>query len=135
MQANVVQGYAGDVSVQTAFDWWRNGTAVLVDIRSNAERAWVGFIPDVPAIEWKIWPSMEVNPQFDAMLLKQVPKGAKVLMLCRSGLRSIPAAQRANLLGFEAFNILEGFEGDPDTEAKRGNKGGWRFHGLPWRQT
>jgi hypothetical protein len=37
-------------------------------------------------------------------------------------------------LGLQAYNILEGFEGDPDTNAHRGNKGGWRLQGLPWRQ-
>ena len=35
-------------------------------------------------------------------------------MLCRSGVRSIAAAQRATELGVEAYNILEGFEGDRD---------------------
>jgi rhodanese-related sulfurtransferase len=63
-----------------------------------------------------------------------VPEGKKVLLLCRSGVRSIAAAKRATELGLEAYNILEGFEGDPDKEAHRGRVGGWRFHGLPWRQ-
>jgi sulfur dioxygenase len=127
-------GYAGDVSVQLAYQWWKSGEAVLLDIRTNAERAWVGFIPEAPAIEWKIWPGMEVNAQFDAQLKALVPAGSKLLLLCRSGLRSVPAAQRAQSLGFEAYNILEGFEGDPDANAMRGKKGGWRFHALPWRQ-
>ncbi len=127
-------GYSGDVSPQLAYRWWKSGEAHLVDIRSHAERAWVGFIPDVPGIEFKIWPGMAVNPEFDAQLKAAVPAGAKVLLLCRSGLRSIPAAQRAQALGFEAYNILEGFEGDPDSDAHRGNVGGWRKHGLPWRQ-
>jgi rhodanese-related sulfurtransferase len=48
--------------------------------------------------------------------------------------RSIAAAQRATELGLEAYNILEGFEGDPDAQAQRGHKGGWRRRGLPWRQ-
>jgi rhodanese-related sulfurtransferase len=55
-------------------------------------------------------------------------------LLCRSGVRSVAAAQRATQLGIEAFNILEGFEGDPDAHAHRGNVGGWRMRGLPWRQ-
>jgi sulfur dioxygenase len=55
-------------------------------------------------------------------------------MLCRSGVRSIAAARRATELGLEAYNILEGFEGDPDADAHRGHKGGWRYRGLPWRQ-
>jgi sulfur dioxygenase len=57
-----------------------------------------------------------------------------VLLLCRSGVRSIAAAKRATELGLTAYNILEGFEGDPDSQAQRGHKGGWRLSGLPWRQ-
>ncbi len=127
-------GYSGDVSPQLAHRWWKSGEAYLVDIRSHAERAWVGFIPDVPGIEFKVWPGMAVNPEFDAQLQAAVPAGAKVLMLCRSGLRSVPAAQRAQALGYTAYNILEGFEGDPDADAHRNTMGGWRKLGLPWRQ-
>jgi sulfur dioxygenase len=130
----VAAGYSGDVSPQLAYRWWQSGEAYLVDIRTNAERAWVGFVPDVPGIEFKIWPGMAINPEFDAQLKAAVPAGAKVVLLCRSGLRSVPAAQRAQALGFEAYNVLEGFEGDPDSAAHRGNVGGWRKLGLPWRQ-
>ncbi|MDH4061191.1 MAG: rhodanese-like domain-containing protein, partial [Aquincola sp.] len=31
-------------------------------------------------------------------------------------------------------NVLEGFEGELDHEHHRGKLGGWRKHGLPWRQ-
>jgi rhodanese-related sulfurtransferase len=57
-----------------------------------------------------------------------------VVFLCRSGIRSIAAAERATDLGLTAFNILEGFEGDPDAQAHRGTLGGWRARGLPWAQ-
>jgi len=126
--------YAGDISPELAYQWMLSGAATLVDIRSHAERAWVGFIPDVVGIEWKSWPGMTTNNDFDAQLKAAVPASGKVMLLCRSGARSIPAAQKAQTLGFEAYNILEGFEGDPDGEAHRGNKGGWRYRGLPWRQ-
>jgi sulfur dioxygenase len=127
-------GYSGDISPQLAHRWWKSGEAYLVDIRTHAERAWVGFIPDVPGIEFKAWPGMAVNPEFDAQLQAAVPAGAKVLLLCRSGVRSVPAAQRAQALGYTAYNILEGFEGDPDADAHRNTVGGWRKLGLPWRQ-
>jgi sulfur dioxygenase len=136
-QAPKQAGYAGDVSPQLAYQWSQAGQAHLVDIRTNAERAWVGFIPDALAVEFKLWPGMAVNPAFDAQLLAALgdtPKGSKVLLLCRSGIRSIPAAQRAQALGFEAYNILEGFEGDPDGHAHRNTIGGWRARGLPWKQ-
>lgn len=127
-------GYAGDVSPELAHQWWQSGEAVLVDIRSDAERDWVGFIPGAVALAWKQWPGMAMNPQFDAAIQAAVPAGKKAVMLCRSGVRSIAAAKRATEMGLEAYNILEGFEGDPDSEAHRGRMGGWRFRGLPWRQ-
>lgn len=128
------QAYAGDVSPQLAYDWWQSGDAVLVDVRTDAEREWVGFIPDAVPIAWKQWPGMAMNPQFDQALLSAVPKDKKVVLLCRSGVRSIAAAKRATELGLQAYNILEGFEGNPDSDAHRGQLGGWRKHGLPWRQ-
>ncbi len=129
-----VASYAGNISAELAHQWMLSGRAILVDIRSHAERAWVGFVPDALGIEWKMWPGMMANPNFDAELKAAVPAGSQVMMLCRSGVRSIPASERAQSLGYTAYNILEGFEGDPDGRAHRGKKGGWRFRGLPWRQ-
>ena len=110
------------------------GKAVLVDVRTDAERAWVGFVPGAEALAWKQWPGMGPNPDFDAGVQALGAGSRKLLMLCRSGVRSVAAAQRATVLGLQAYNILEGFEGDPDAQAQRGKQGGWRFHGLPWRQ-
>lgn len=128
------QGYAGDVSPQLAYRWWKSGEAVLVDVRTDAEREWVGFVPEAVPLAWKQWPGMAMNPDFDAGLRAAVPPGKKVLLLCRSGVRSIAAARRAAELGLEAYNILEGFEGNPNEHGQRGRLGGWRHHGLPWRQ-
>ena len=77
---------------------------------------------------------MAMNANFDAALRAAVPAGGKVVLLCRSGVRSVAAAKRAAELGIEAYNILEGFEGDTDEAGQRNKKGGWRFHGLPWKQ-
>ncbi len=128
------QGYAGDVSPRLACRWWQSGAAVLIDVRTDAEREWVGFVPGAVPLAWKQWPGMALNAGFDEGLKAAVPAGKKAVMLCRSGVRSIAAAKRATELGLEAYNILEGFEGDPDENAQRGRKGGWRFAGLPWRQ-
>jgi rhodanese-related sulfurtransferase len=127
------EGYAGDISSALAFAWWQAGEAVLVDVRTEAEREWVGFVPGAVPVAWKQWPGMAMNPNFDAELLAAA-NSKKVLLLCRSGVRSIAAAKRATELNLQAFNILEGFEGDPDGNAQRGNKNGWRLSGLPWRQ-
>ena len=128
------KGYAGDLSPQEACEWWQADAAVLIDVRTDAEREWVGYVPGAVAVAWKQWPTMALNPAFDSTLLASIPPGKKALFLCRSGVRSIAAAQRATELGIESYNILEGFEGDADTQAHRGNVGGWRHHGLPWRQ-
>ena len=127
-------GYAGDVPPQLACQWWQSGEAILVDVRSDAEREWVGFVPGAVPVAWKQWPGMAMNPQFDAALKAAVPDGKKLVLLCRSGVRSIAAARRATELGLEAYNILEGFEGNPDQSAHRGTTGGWRHRALPWRQ-
>jgi len=127
-------GYAGDVSPQLAWQWVQSGQAVLVDVRSDAEREWVGFVPGAVALAWKQWPGMVPNPQFDEGIRQAAAGGHRLVLLCRSGVRSIAAAQRATELELEAYNILEGFEGDPDAQAQRGHRGGWRLHGLPWRQ-
>lgn len=128
------RGYAGDISPTLAYAWWQSGEGVLVDVRTDAERAWVGEVPGAVPLAWKQWPGMVMNPGFDDALRAAVPPGKKALLLCRSGVRSIAAAQRATALGLQAYNILEGFEGDADAHAHRGNQGGWRYRGLPWRQ-
>lgn len=128
------QGYAGDVMPQQAWQWMQANQAVLVDVRSDAEREWVGQVPGAAAVAWKQWPGMALNADFDAQLSAAAPPGSTLVLLCRSGVRSIAAARRATELGFTAYNILEGFEGDADAHGQRGQRGGWRFHGLPWRQ-
>jgi rhodanese-related sulfurtransferase len=127
-------GYAGDVSPEQAWAWVQSGEAEIVDVRTDAERAWVGFVPGAHALAWKQWPSMAMNPGFDAGIQTLGAGGKKLVLLCRSGVRSIAAAQRATELGVQAYNILEGFEGDPDDQAHRGVHGGWRVRGLPWQQ-
>lgn len=127
-------GYAGDVSAQLACAWWQAGDAVLIDVRTDAEREWVGFVPGAVAVAWKQWPGMVMNAGFDDAIRAAVPAGKKAVLLCRSGVRSVAAAKRATELGLEAYNILEGFEGDLDSQAQRGHQGGWRMRGLPWRQ-
>ena len=134
LQILPADGYAGNVPPELAWQWLQSGEAVLVDVRTDAEREWVGKVPGAIAIAWKQWPGMALNASFDAQLLAAVPQGRKVVLLCRSGVRSVVAAQRATSLGLQAYNILEGFEGDIDGSGQRGNLGGWRVRGLPWHQ-
>lgn len=133
LQVIPAAAYAGDVPAPLAWQWVQAGEAVLIDVRTDAERAWVGQVPGAVPVQWKLWPGMANNPDFDAQLQAAVPARGKVVLLCRSGVRSVAAATRAQQLGLEAYNILEGFEGDADANGHRGNLGGWRKQGLPWR--
>lgn len=128
-------GYAGDIAPQTAWAWMQAGQAVLVDVRTDAEREWVGRVPGAVSVTWKQWPGMVLNAEFDAEIRAAAVGDRPVMLLCRSGARSIAAAQRATGLGVVAYNVLEGFEGDADAQAQRGHLSGWRKRGLPWVQS
>lgn len=139
MSSNTIhpaEGYAGDISPQTAYEWMQRGHCALVDVRTDAEREWVGYVPGAYAVAWKQWPGMKPNEQFEEELLAVCEKAGvkRVALLCRSGVRSVAAAVFASDYGIEAYNILEGFEGDPDELAHRSQKGGWKRAGLPWKQ-
>ena len=94
MQERPAPGYAGDVSPQLAWLWVQSGQAIMVDVRTDAEREWVGFVPGALPIAWKQWPGMQMNPDFDEAIRRAAP-GQPLLLLCRSGVRSIAAARRA----------------------------------------
>jgi rhodanese-related sulfurtransferase len=109
--------------------------AVLVDVRTQAEIDWVGFVPGALHIEWQRYPGGMANPDFLAQLQAEVPSDRPVLFLCRSGGRSHAAAAQAAQAGYaRSFNVLEGFEGDRDAQGHRNVQGGWRAAGLPWKQ-
>ena len=109
--------------------------AKLVDVRTRAEWDYVGRVPGAVQIEWQSYPTGQLNPDFMDQLRAQTDPGAPVMFLCRSGARSHAAASIAADAGYDqAFNVLEGFEGDKDQNGHRNTVGGWRVAGLPWIQ-
>lgn len=129
--------YAGDLTPSDAHDLLQaNSKAVLIDCRTNAEWTWVG-VPAVAGarfVEWNQWPGGAQNADFTAQAAEGLSPDQPVLMLCRSGGRSMAAARALTAAGFtEVYNILGGFEGDVDAEGHR--SGGWRGAGLPWQQS
>lgn len=136
--------YAGDVSPTDAFDAaMNNPRAVIVDVRTRPELAYVGY-PDLSAtgkqliaVEWQTFPAGQQNPQFlEELAAHGVEPDHPVYFLCRSGARSRFAAIAATAAGFtEAYNIADGFEGHLDGAGHRGATTGWKASDLPWRQS
>ena len=128
--------YAGDLTPQEAWAKLEHG-AILVDVRTEGEWAHIG-IPDTKAtdndplfIQWT-FPGGIPNPEFITDLEQQGPenRSTELLFLCRSGQRSIAAATAATQAGFTSYNVLEGFEGEPDRYGER-TVNGWKNRGLP----
>lgn len=132
----------GDLSPEQAWELLATDPeAVLVDVRTRAEWALVGM-PDLSALgkrvlplEWVTYPSGAPNGAFlDQLAAAGAAPGAPAVFLCRSGHRSVDAAEAAAAAGWSAaWNVLDGFEGELDAEGHRGARG-WRARGLPWRQ-
>ncbi|RZI41234.1 rhodanese-like domain-containing protein [Herbaspirillum sp. HC18] len=130
--------YAGAVTPSEAYELLQRDPGIrLVDVRTNAERDWVGRVaipePQHAAVQWSVYPGGAPNPTFLDELARAAAKDDIVLFLCRSGVRSRHAAKLAAESGYaNCFDILEGFEGDKDTEGHRKTVGGWCKAGLPW---
>ncbi|WP_309106274.1 rhodanese-like domain-containing protein [Arthrobacter sp.] len=128
--------YAGDLTPEDAWAKLEAG-AILVDVRTEGEWAHIG-IPETKATEndplfisWS-FPGGVPNPDFIGQLKQQAPEdpGVELVFLCRSGQRSISAAIAATQAGYTSYNILEGFEGEPDRYGER-TVNGWKNRGLP----
>ncbi|MBX7446102.1 MULTISPECIES: rhodanese-like domain-containing protein [unclassified Arthrobacter] len=128
--------YAGDLTPQEAWAKLEQG-AILVDVRTEGEWAHIG-IPDTKAtdndplfIQWTFRGGIP-NPDFVKDLKEQAPEdpSAELVFLCRSGQRSVAAAIAATQAGFTSYNVLEGFEGEPDRYGER-TVNGWKNRGLP----
>lgn len=136
-----------DISV---LDTWSrlaaDSRAVLIDVRTRAEWAFVG-VPDLSAlgkeavlIEWQSFPDNRIAPDFAeragaALERLGANKDDEVFFICRSGGRSRMAAQVMAAAGFyRARNVADGFEGPLDPNRHRGGIGGWKAAGLAWVQ-
>lgn len=127
--------YAGLVTPFEAWHLHNTGAAAIVDVRTRPEWEFVGRVPESTLIEWRRYGEARPNPDFLAQLAARFDPAEPLLFLCRSAVRSHHAAALAARAGFShAFNVLEGFEGEPDERCQRGRLAGWRKAGLPWIQ-
>ena len=110
----------------------------LVDVRTNAERDWVGKVamPEAQhvAVEWNTWPGGTPESRFVAATGAAGQQGRRAAVPVPLGRALAPwRAARPPQHGYaQAYDILEGFEGDKDSEGHRKTVGGWCKAGLPW---
>jgi len=131
--------YAGALTPQEAFEVLQaNPQALLVDVRTKAELELVGKIPGALNIEWAFFPGMVANENFAEQLSaeldnRNIGKDSVLIFLCRTGGRSNNAATVAASLGYsQAYNTLEGFEGEANADKQRTMINGWKHASLPW---
>jgi rhodanese-related sulfurtransferase len=138
------------VAVVTVDETWArlksDKSAMMIDVRTTAEWSFVGTA-DLSAtgkkliqVEWQTYPDGELNARFADMVqttLDQLgcQKDSSLFFICRSGARSMMAAQTMARAGYmHCHNVADGFEGHLDPERHRGQLGGWKARGLPWVQ-
>ncbi|MDP1597422.1 MAG: rhodanese-like domain-containing protein [Methylotenera sp.] len=131
--------YAGALTPQEAFIVLQeNLKALLVDVRTQAELALVGRVPAALNVEWAFYPGMVANTDFAEQLVAELnrrrfDRDSLLIFMCRTGGRSNNAATVAASLGFtQAYNTLEGFEGEANSHQQRTLINGWKHAGLPW---
>jgi rhodanese-related sulfurtransferase len=130
----------------TPRDTWASlqsdAAAQLVDVRTDAEWTYVG-LPDLSAagkqpllLSWQLFPTMQVDTAFVEHLRQAgLSPDQPLYFICRTGSRSLTAAQAAERAGFSrTYNVAHGFEGPMDATGHRGHVSGWKADGLPWRQ-
>ncbi len=134
--------YAGDITPEEAWKLLNdNPEAVLVDCRTAAEWRFVG-VPDLASlqrdvvyVEWSRTDGQHNDSFVDELRQAIGTDERPVVFLCRSGNRSIGAAQAATEAGIgPSYNVLDGFEGNLDENRHRGGTG-WKAVGLPWKQS
>ncbi len=113
-----------------------NPQAVFVDCRSEMEYLFVGHPVGALHVSWNDGPDWDVNPHFVGQVRKIASMNRPVLLICRSGQRSISAGQALEKAGFtDVCHVDEGFEGPLDDVHHRNTVAGWRKAGLPWEQS
>ena len=136
-----------NVAVEAAWQVLKSrARSQVIDVRTRAEWTYVG-IPDLGSlskravlVEWQTFPDRTVDPRFVERLAGELKAlGVKLdddlFFICRSGGRSLAAAEAMAAMGYRAcHNVAGGFEGPLDDERHRGTVGGWKAAGLPWLQ-
>lgn len=133
-----------------AYAMWRAapGAVFIVDIRTPEEYDYLGhpeMAPNIPSMLWtgifdakkKAFPLAE-NPHFVELMKQRYKPGDTLVLMCRSGHRSVAAANKLAEAGFtNVYSMVDGYEGDKIADKASPGFGkrlqdGWRNMKLPW---
>ena len=119
-----------------AYDFLKqNPNSVFIDCRSEMEYLFVGHPVGAILVPWNDGPNWDVNPHFVAHVKKAASVDRPIVIICRSGNRSLDAGRALEAAGFtQIYNVLHGFEGELDEQHHRNEQSGRRFAGLPLEQ-
>lgn len=112
--------------------------ALFIDCRSTIEYYFVGHPLGAIHVAWNDGDDWDVNPNFVAEVarLADGDRERPVVLICRSGKRSVEAGLALEAAGFDdVVNVREGFEGERNAAMHRNTINGWRVAGLPWEQS
>ena len=108
----------------------QNSDSVLVDVRTEYEWNNIGK-PDGKEINLKTYflsiknNKGEINENFlDEFKKLDIRKETEVLVICKSGARSLLVSNLLNNQDYQCINIIDGFEGNEEGK-------GWKNEGLP----
>jgi rhodanese-related sulfurtransferase len=84
-----------------------NPQAVFIDCRSEMEYFFVGHPIGAQHVAWNDGPDWEINPHFVGQVKKIASMNRPVVLICRSGHRSVDAGLALEEGGFkEVYNVL-----------------------------
>jgi len=114
-----------------------NADAILIDTRTKIEFSFVGHPVGAVHVPLKRPPNWDNFPDFVEQVEKHLSSTSiPVVLMCRSGARSMDAAKLLEAAGHtNLYNMEDGFEGDKDDNNHRSTLNGWRFNQLPWEQS
>jgi rhodanese-related sulfurtransferase len=140
------------VSAPEAFKMKTEGgnKVMFVDVRTRGEFLFVGAAPmvdqNIPYMEMEdpvSWDkknnryTLSPNSDFvsavgELATRMGLDKNSTIILMCRSGDRSSPAANLLKLAGYtKVYSVVDGFEGDMSPKGRR-DVNGWKNADLPW---
>lgn len=133
------------VTAKEAYEKWQAAPdqVKILDVRTPEEFLFVGS----PDMAWRIpvatqsyeWDAekqqfpMKPLMDFVARVQTVAQPDDTILVICRSGGRSAIACNFLAQAGFKnAYNIIDGMEGDANGDSANTPQGGWKNSGCPW---